>query len=60
MSNLLSAIRSLIFVIVLIVTVIPWALGVLVLSIFRRGDPVYWACAGWLKVAIWSARFIWP
>ena len=58
MSNLLSAIRSLIFVLVLIVTVIPWALGVLLLSIFRRGDPVYWACAGWLKVAIWSARLI--
>jgi 1-acyl-sn-glycerol-3-phosphate acyltransferase len=58
MSTLLSAIRSLIFVLTLVVTVIPWALGVLVLSIFRRGDPVYWACAGWLKVAIWSARFI--
>ena len=42
-STLLSAIRSLIFVIVLIVTVIPWALGVLLLSIFRRGDPIYWA-----------------
>ena len=54
MSTLLSAIRSLIFVLVLIVTVIPWAMGVLLLSIFRRGDPVYWACAGWLKVAIWS------
>jgi 1-acyl-sn-glycerol-3-phosphate acyltransferase len=58
MSTLLSAIRSLIFVLTLVVTVIPWALGVLVLSIFRRGDPVYWACAGWLKVAIWSARLI--
>ncbi|WP_161953179.1 lysophospholipid acyltransferase family protein, partial [Escherichia coli] len=58
MSTLLSAIRSLIFVIVLIVTVIPWALGVLLLSIFRRGDPIYWACANWLKIAIWSARWI--
>jgi 1-acyl-sn-glycerol-3-phosphate acyltransferase len=58
MSTLLSAIRSLIFVLVLVVTVIPWALGVLLLSVFRRGDPVYWACAGWLKVAIWSARWI--
>ncbi len=58
MSMLLSAIRSLIFVLVLVVTVIPWALGVLLLSVFRRGDPVYWACAGWLKVAIWSARWI--
>jgi 1-acyl-sn-glycerol-3-phosphate acyltransferase len=58
MSTVLSAIRSLIFVIVLAVSVVPWALGVLVLSIFVRGDPVYWACAGWLKVATWSARLI--
>ena len=33
MSTLLSAIRSLIFVIVLVVTVIPWALGVLLLLV---------------------------
>ncbi len=58
MSMLLSAIRSLIFVIVLVVTVIPWGTGVVILSIFRRGDPIYWACANWLKIAIWSARFI--
>ena len=58
MSTLLSAIRSLIFVLVLIVTVIPWATAVVILSIFRRGDPIYWACAGWLKLAIWSARVI--
>lgn len=58
MSTLLSAIRSLIFVIVLVVTVIPWGTGVCILSIFRRGDPIYWACANWLKIAIWSARII--
>jgi 1-acyl-sn-glycerol-3-phosphate acyltransferase len=58
MSTVLSAIRSLIFLLVLVVTVIPWAIGVLILSIFRRGDPIYWACANWLKIAIWSARWI--
>ena len=58
MSTVLSAIRSLIFILVLVVTVIPWAIGVLILSIFRRGDPIYWACANWLKIAIWSARWI--
>ena len=56
MSTLLSAIRSLIFVLVLIVTVIPWATAVVILSIFRRGDPIYWACAGWLRVAMWGCR----
>ena len=50
--------RSLLFVLWLIVTVVPWALMVLVFSIFVRGNPVYWLCAGWLRVAIWGARVI--
>jgi 1-acyl-sn-glycerol-3-phosphate acyltransferase len=58
MSQLLSALRSLIFVVFLTVTVMPWAMGVLILSIFRRGDPVYWACAGWLRLAIYGCRVI--
>jgi len=52
------ALRSALYLLWLAVTVIPWALGVLVLSIFVRGDPVYWACAGWLRVAVWGARVI--
>ena len=54
----LWALRSALFVLWLAVTVVPWALGVLVLSIFVRGAPVYWACVGWLRVAIWGARTI--
>jgi 1-acyl-sn-glycerol-3-phosphate acyltransferase len=50
--------RSLLFLVFLGVTVVPWALGVLVLSVFVRGAPVYWACAGWLRTAIWGARVI--
>jgi 1-acyl-sn-glycerol-3-phosphate acyltransferase len=52
------ALRSAIFILWLAVTVVPWALAVLVLSIFVRGAPVYWACAGWLKAAVWGARVI--
>jgi len=52
------ALRSALFVVFLAVSVVPWALAVLVLSVFVRGAPVYWACAGWLKVAIYGARFI--
>ena len=54
----LAFVRSLAFVLFLAVTVAPWALAVLVLSIFVRGDPVYWACIGWLRVAIWGTRAI--
>ncbi len=52
------ALRSLVFVLWLILTVIPWALAVLLVSIAVRGKSLYWMCAGWLKVAIWGARWI--
>lgn len=50
--------RSLLFVAFLVVTVVPWALGVVLLSLFVRGNPVYWMSAGWLRTAIWGARLI--
>jgi len=58
MQTLLCALRSVLFVLFMTVTVIPWALAVMVYSIFARGDKVYWMCAGWLTTAIWGARLI--
>ena len=52
------ALRSALFVVFLAVTVVPWALGVVLLSVFVRGNLVYWVCAGWLRNAIWGARLI--
>ena len=52
------ALRSALYVLFLAVTVVPWALAVLLLSVFVRGAPVYWPCAGWLRVAVYGARFI--
>lgn len=52
------ALRSALYVLFLAVTVMPWAIYVLLLSIFVRGDPIYWACAGWLRVAVHGARWI--
>ena len=52
------ALRSALFVLFLAVTVVPWALAVLLLSVFVRGNPVYWLCAAWLRNAIWGARLI--
>ena len=40
------------------VTVVPWALAVLVVSIFAKGNVVYWMCVGWLRTAIWGAKVI--
>ncbi len=58
MSTLIAAIRSFLFVLWLIVTVIPWALAVLLISVFVKGDPVYWSCAGWLRCATYGAKYI--
>ena len=59
MHNKLScSLRSAVFLLWLAVTVVPWATAVLVVSIFVRGDPVYWMCAGWLRAAVWGARVI--
>jgi 1-acyl-sn-glycerol-3-phosphate acyltransferase len=52
------AIRSALFIAWLVVTVIPWALAVVLASIVVRGAPLYWMCAGWLRVAILGARAI--
>ena len=54
----LSAIRSFLFVLFLTVTVIPWGLAVVLISIFARGNVVYWTCVGWLRVATWGAKAI--
>jgi 1-acyl-sn-glycerol-3-phosphate acyltransferase len=55
---MLSALRSLLFLLWMAVTVIPWALAVLLVSVFVRGDRLYWMCANWLAVAMWGARVI--
>ncbi len=40
MLNFFYALRSLIFVLWMAITVVPWCLAVLLLSIFVRGAPV--------------------
>jgi 1-acyl-sn-glycerol-3-phosphate acyltransferase len=54
----MALIRSVLFFLWMAVTVIPWATAVLVMSIFVRGEVFYWACVGWLRVAVWGARVI--
>ncbi len=58
MTNLLTAIRSILFLLWMSITVVPWAIVVLIFSMFVRGAPVYWLCAGWLRVAIWGCKVI--
>ena len=50
--------RSALFIAFLLVTLVPWAIFAVTFSIFVRGSPMYWVCAGWLKTAIWGAKVI--
>ena len=55
---MLSFLRSITFFLWMAITVIPWGIAAVLMSIFVRGDPLYWFCMGWLRVAIWGARVI--
>ena len=56
--KLVWALRSALFVLWMAITVVPWALAVLVISIFANSTTIYWACAGWLKTAILGCQYI--
>ena len=53
-----AALRSALFIAWMALTVVPWALAVLLASIVLRGAPLYWMCANWLRVVLWGARHI--
>ncbi len=42
----------------LLVTVVPWALMVLAVSVFQRGPPLYWLVVGWLRLTMLGSRYI--
>ena len=54
----MNLLRSLLHTAWMLVTVIPWALFVVVAAPFASSDRVYWWCAGWLKVAVRSGTAI--
>ncbi len=48
----MNLIRSLLHLLFMAVTVIPWALAVLVAAPFLNSTQIYWMCARWLKLAV--------
>lgn len=50
--------RSLLHVLVMVVTVIPWGLAVVIVSPFVSSTTLYWMCTNWLRVAVHSGTFI--
>jgi 1-acyl-sn-glycerol-3-phosphate acyltransferase len=55
---LLAALRSALFVLWMLLTVVPIATAVVLSSLFVSGTPLYWMCISWLRLVIWGARVI--
>ncbi|MDO9358254.1 MAG: lysophospholipid acyltransferase family protein [Polaromonas sp.] len=48
----MALIRSILHLLWMTLTVIPWAIAVLIFSIFGSSTAIYWMCVGWLRVAV--------
>jgi len=48
----IHVLRSVLHLLWMAVTVVPWALAVLLASLFLRPTALYWMCVGWLSVAV--------
>ena len=55
---LVFALRSILHLLFMVVTVIPWALMVLVASLFVSSTRLYWLCVGWLRLAVESGQWM--
>ena len=55
---MMSLIRSVLHLLFMGVTVVPWAVAVLLAAPFLNSTRIYWMCAGWLRVAVWGGRWI--
>jgi len=54
----MNLIRSIIHMLWMAITVMPWALVVLIFSLFGSSTQVYWLCAGWLRLAVTGGTMI--
>ncbi len=54
----MNLIRALIHLLFMAVTVVPWALAVVIAAPFMKPESVYWMCARWLKLAVDSGTVI--
>ncbi len=54
----MNAIRSVLHLLFMAITVIPWALAVVVAAPFLNSSQIYWMCARWLKLSVDSGTAI--
>lgn len=55
---LVHAIRSVLHLLFMAVTVVPWALAVLLAAPFLNSTQIYWMCVGWLRLAVRSGELM--
>ncbi len=58
MAYTIAFIRSLLHMLWMMLTVIPWGTFVVIASLFVSPTRMYWMCAGWLKCAMWGLKVI--
>ena len=54
----MNLIRSIVHMVWMTLTVVPWAIAVLIFSLFGSSTQVYWLCAGWLRLAVTGGTMI--
>jgi len=54
----MNLIRSVLHLLFMAVTVIPWGLAVLVAAPFLNSTQIYWMCVGWLRLAVRSGEIM--
>ena len=57
-ATVVASLRSALFMLWMLVTVVPIATAVVVASLFVGGATLYWMCISWLRLVVWGARFI--
>jgi 1-acyl-sn-glycerol-3-phosphate acyltransferase len=58
MAYVLAFIRSALHMLWMALTVIPWAIFVIIASLFVSPTRMYWMCAGWLQCAMWGLKVV--
>jgi 1-acyl-sn-glycerol-3-phosphate acyltransferase len=54
----MNLLRSILHLLVMVLTVMPWAIAVLLAAPFLNSTQIYWMCVGWLRLAVRSGELI--
>ncbi len=55
---MISLLRSVLHMAWLLITVIPWGLTLVVVSVWVRRTPLWWFAVNWFRLVIWGTRVI--